>query len=314
MEIHEVTKGRGAYICDTSQGMKLLVEFRGSNEKGEFLKEFLSQLNAHGFIVEQISGNKNDAVITEDEGTGERFLLKDYVEGVELNVSNQNEIRSAVKELARLHKAVIRLNLNIPDKIRGTGESVVDARKRHLRELIKTRNYIRGRKKKNEFEQIYMREYQRMLESAENSINILQSQAEKGVECICCHGEYNQHNVVWTGEGWRIVHFENFVYTWQMVDLANFLRKIMEKNNWDIELGLDFLQVYHKESELSRDKCWQLYGLLLFPEKFWKITNHYINSRKAWISERDIEKIKKVVIQEEVRLKFMENLFSILIE
>lgn len=314
MEIHEVTKGRGAYICDTNQGMKLLVEFRGSNEKGEFLKKLLEQLNLHGFQVEQIVENKNGAAVSEDEGTGERFLLKDYVEGVELNVSNQNEVYGAARELARLHKAIMGLELMIPDKIKNISESVVDVRKRHYRELIKTRNYIRGKKKKNEFEQIYMRQYMPMLDAAEKSIQILQEQEDKGVEYICCHGDYNQHNVIWSNGCWRIIHFENFVYSWQMVDLANFLRKMLEKNDWDENFGIGLLRSYQKETQLSQDKCWQLYGLLLFPEKFWKITNHYMNSRKAWISERDIEKLKKVVVQEEVRLKFMENLFSILTE
>jgi hypothetical protein len=49
---------------------------------------------------------------------------------------------------------------------------------------------------------------------------------------------------------------------------------------------------------------------LLFPEKFWKIANHYYNTHKAWISGRDIEKLDKVIAQEENRIKFLENLFS----
>ena len=36
LDIKQITKGRGAYICDTSQGMKLLIPFRGSKERAAF--------------------------------------------------------------------------------------------------------------------------------------------------------------------------------------------------------------------------------------------------------------------------------------
>ena len=36
-----------------------------------------------------------------------------------------------------------------------------------------------------------------------------------------------------------------------------------------------------------------------------------MNSRKTWISQRDIEKLKKVIEQEGKRLHFMQNLFAI---
>ena len=46
-----------------------------------------------------------------------------------------------------------------------------------------------------------------------------------------------------------------------------------------------------------------------FPEKFWKISNHYYNSNKAWVSGRDIEKLEKVIEQEAKRLTFLEKAF-----
>ena len=35
-----------------------------------------------------------------------------------------------------------------------------------------------------------------------------------------------------------------------------------------------------------------------------------MNSHKAWISQRDIEKLNKVIEQETQKAKFMEKLFS----
>lgn len=310
MKINEVTKGRGTYICNTDMGMKLLVPFSGSNEKGDFLKIFLENLNEHGFPVEQIMKNTNSEVVTEDSITGERFIVKDYIAGTELNTGHFEEMEKVVNLLAAYHNVVKRMELPIPDKILENSSTVVESRRRHYRELVKVKNYIRSRKKKNEFEQIYMKYYEPILATAEESIGILEQQEQKNPVCGICHGDFNQHNAVRVEEQWYMIHFENFNYSWLTVDLANFIRKMLEKSDWDIALGMKLIDIYNEECELGDDGYYQLYGLLLFPEKFWKITNHYINSRKAWISGRDIEKLKKVIEQENMRLKFMENLFS----
>ena len=44
LDIKQITKGRGAYICDTSQGLKLLIPFRGSKERAAFLREVLKHI------------------------------------------------------------------------------------------------------------------------------------------------------------------------------------------------------------------------------------------------------------------------------
>ena len=54
LDIKQITKGRGAYICDTSQGMKLLMPFRGSKERAAFLREVLQYLQEEGVGTEQI--------------------------------------------------------------------------------------------------------------------------------------------------------------------------------------------------------------------------------------------------------------------
>lgn len=311
VEINGVTKGRGSYICNTNKGMKLLLPFCGSKEKGEFLRQYLAELDENGFTVEQILANKEEAAVTEDEVTGEKFLLKDYIGGKELDTACKEEMIEAVRLLARYHKVSRELEVAIPDKMKENEKLVVESCKRHCREFIKVKNYIRNRKKKNEFEQVYMRHYASMLETAEASIACLEKQELNALYVGICHGEYNQHNVVRTDDGWRMVHFENYAYSWRVVDLANFMRKMMEKHNWDVALGDALVEAYRKEYELKQEELQKLYGILLFPEKFWKITNHYMNSRKTWISERDIEKLKKVIAQETERLNFVENLFHI---
>lgn len=301
MEINEVTKGRGAFICNTSKGKKLLVPFRGSKEKGKVLLHFLEALKESGFEVEQIERNRNEEAVTEDEYTQERFLLKDYVDGVEISASKLEEMKEAVRMLAIYHNVSEQLSTG-----KETGENVNNWQ-RHYRELIKVRNYIRNRKKKNEFEQIYMKHFEHNRKTAEESLELLQEEFELPARSVPCHGDFNQHNILLSNGQYRIVHFENMQYNWAMTDLANFIRKMLEKNDWSDSIGMELISEYDRYRPMRLAEYRQLYGLLLFPEKFWKVTNHYMNSRKTWISERDIEKLKKVIEQEEKRLNFLDK-------
>ena len=126
-----------------------------------------------------------------------------------------------------------------------------------------------------------------------------------------CHGDYNQHNVIFSREGIAVVHFENFLYQESVGDLANFIRKMMEKNNWNAGLGMDLTRGYDRVRKLSPEELKYLYVYLAYPEKFWKIVNFYYNSRKVWIPGRHMEKLERLLIQQGVKKAFLEQTFSL---
>ena len=44
------------------------------------------------------------------------------------------------------------------------------------------------------------------------------------------------------------------------------------------------------------------------PIKYWKLLNQYINSKKTWISNKNMEKLKAVCEQEESKDKFLQQM------
>ena len=69
------------------------------------------------------------------------------------------------------------------------------------------------------------------------------------------------------------------------------MRKMMEKNGWSTELGKLLIQSYDSVRKLSEKELDMLKALLLFPEKFCKITNHYMNSKKNMDFRKSAEKL-----------------------
>jgi Ser/Thr protein kinase RdoA (MazF antagonist) len=123
-----------------------------------------------------------------------------------------------------------------------------------------------------------------------------------------CHGSYTYHNLLFYGSRTITTNFDKAEVGIQIRDLYDFLRKVMEKNGWEGEIGLDVLSAYGKERSLEKEEKILLYAMLLYPEKYWKLVNFYYNSRKSWISSRNLEKLIRIRAQEENRADFLKEL------
>lgn len=315
VEVRSTSKGRGALNCDTDQGIMLLKEFRGSKERAAFLHDILEFLSKEGFAAETIVLSKEGEILTEDEINGIFYLLKNWYTGRECDVKSRDDILAAIKKLAVFHSLAKHYKKEIPGFLKTDKSSLLNEYERHNRELNKVKNYIRNKNKKNEFEMLFMKEYENYKNQAFEVTNQLRQQMEEmdqelsGQMWGLCHGDYNQHNVVLSQGEWVLLNFEQMSYDVMILDLANFIRKILEKYNWNTGLGIEMITAYDSIRKLLPEEFKQLYIRLAYPQKYWKIANHYSSSRKSWISGRDIEKLEKVIDQEPQRKQFLKMLF-----
>lgn len=310
LEIKSIARGRRAYICETNCGTKILKEYKGSMERAEFLAAILDFLKAHQLRVETIVRTKEDEPAAKDSDDT-KYMLCGTFEGVECDTKSRDHILAGASELARLHLVSREYQGDIPEFVKSEPDAMLWLYEKHNRELNKVKNYIRTKKKKNEFEVRFMEQYHYFMEKAKEVTNLLAMQKFDAGLIGFCHGDYNQHNLLFEKSEAAIVRFDAFSYQVQMADLANFMRKMLEKQNWNCGLALDMIRAYDKERKLGEEEIRLLYLYLAYPEKFWKIANHYYNSHKAWLSGRDIEKLEKVVEQEKVRSEFLEMLFRL---
>ena len=102
---------------------------------------------------------------------------------------------------------------------------------------------------------------------------------------------------------------EHWGFDVQMADLYRFMRKILEKYNWDVRLGMKMLSAYHKEKSISEDEWQNIHIRFLYPEKYWKLANYYYSHKKVWISEKNVEKLQNLIRQREIWENFAEECF-----
>lgn len=301
-------KGRGSILCTDREGIYLLKEYTGSVHRLELLEEVLLYLKAQGFLTEELVRTSEGALCYTDVDGMSYFLRKTF-QGRECDTRNTEEILCVTRHMAKLHSLLADCHPSCGEQGDRQRISPPSLAEKHTRELKKVKNYVRAKKKKNEFESEFLRGYEHYMEQANQVLELEKTQCVPEGALQLCHGDFNQHNLLFTREGLAVIGFEKLRYDLCVSDLTNFMRKILEKHNWSSGLGMDMVMAYNAVRELAAWELRQLYLKLLYPEKFWKIVNHYYNARKTWVSLRDIEKLTRLSEQEMKREEFLSMLF-----
>lgn len=314
IEVLRSWKGRGTILCETKTGIKILKEYKGSKERLLAQKQLLEEIKKRGFYdIEEILLTKEGEILVQDEEKNS-YYLKEYWEGKECNVKEYHEICTVTEQMARLHRS-----MELPEFVKEyhmEPHSLVKEFEKHNRELIKIRRYLKEKRQKSDFEYFLYQNFdrfllksERVLEEVKDNCKLL-GEEEQAVKGCLCHGDFQHHNTIFSGDRAYIINFEKFALDSPMKDLCLFFRKMMEKNNWSMELGQYVLQSYQKQKRMSEEEKYQLYYRLSYPEKFWKIANFYFNSPKTWIPPKNMEKLEKILKQEEQKFVFLEMNFK----
>lgn len=303
----QTTRGRQMLLCQKDHMLYALKEYAGTEHKAELLYQLGTYLAENGWMTDGLVKNREGTCVTEGVD-GVAYTLHRYYRGRECDCRNQTEILLAVSGLARLHarcRLLSHKELPLPE-----GEDPLNVYVRHTKELKKIYQFVINRKKKNEFEQLYIKSFSEYYRQCEAVCCDMQKRQWDGAgqKTGICHGDFHYHNVLFFAGRPVFLQFLKAGYDWQIFDLCTFMRKILEKNGWDPMLGQAMVETYHRENPINEETFWQMYYRMAFPEKFWKLANRYYVSNKAWISPRNREKLQTEIYQNPKRLNYLDRM------
>jgi len=316
LEAAAVYRGRGALICDTKEGMVLIREFCGTKKKLEYQAELLSSISQSSeILVDEILVNQEGSYISVDK-ENVPYIVKHWYQGRECETRSESDIYAGISAMAALHKV-----MQMPIQEHYVKEPLNREFQRHNAELRKIRKFVSVKRKKNDFELQFLDSIQGYLKHGEEALKRLESSKYESLReqtlenGTVCHGDYNQHNV-WMleqkmGKEIAVTNFDSWNYDMQTADLYQFMRKILEKHDWDFEIGKNMLNKYQEIKPLSKEELQNLSIRFAYPEKYWKLANYYYTHNKAWISEKNLEKLEKLTAQHEKWRTFAEVLCSV---
>lgn len=314
--VNKAVRGRGAVILDTNDGYKKFYEYFGTAGRAKYEYELLNYIKDRGYEnVDGIIPNKEGELISGD-GQGNMFVLKEWFYGRECNVSSEQDILIGAENLACLHNITKSVDEQDIRELTIKTDSMFEEYNKHNTELKRIRNYMRTRKHKVEFEYDILRHFDEYYDYAENALKKLKTTKcmELEQESIdrnsICHGNYSYHNILFMNNKTATTGFERSGAGLLIKDLYFYLRKVMEKHNWNLKLGYDILDRYDKIRTISTEEQRILQVMLMYPEKFWKVVNHYYNSNKSWIPDKNVEKLKVVYTQQNQKEEFLTKIWS----
>lgn len=316
LEVLRSYGGRGGIMLETKDGLKMIKEFAGSRAKLPLEQRVLGILAERGVCaVDQVQANKEGELVTIGDYETP-YIIKDWPPGRECDPKNEEELLKSMRLLARVHRefrGVLRTEGAERRRILGADRS--EELEKHNREMKRARNFIRTRQKKGEFELLYLQCAETIFQNGAEALELLKAsgseklyqQAVDGEHL--CHGEYVHHNILLQRQETALVNFSRFEINVQMNDVSQFLRKIMEKHNWNGGLAERMLTAYERERPLSGEERAYLAASLCYPEKAWKLVHHYYHTNKAWVPEKSAEKLQVFLTQNERRKKMVKELW-----
>lgn len=315
LEVLRTWKGRGVYFCETSKGLHMLKEHRGSEEKLEKLWQLLTSLENVQFFKTDLPVRTKEGNFLVKDSDETTYLLKAWRDGRECDPRSELDVCRCMEGLAIFHTTAKEIweFSNPEERTKYEGTNLVTEMEKHTRELKKVQSFIRKKQKKSDFESCYLEIIPKFLTEA---ADITLKMRESGYESLrkealeqgkICHGEYMQHNVLFDRSKLVITNFEHAHLDLQCVDVSLFLRKIMEKQGWKISQGEKFLRSYEIVRPLEERERLILGLRLSYPEKLWKLANHYYHTNKAWIPAKNLEKLRTFASQQKEREKFVKR-------
>lgn len=314
LKINGTYRTKGNYGCDTATGRYILQEYNHSNDKMVTMKILYDYLEQAGFRTDFVIANKEGEFVSVSED-GYTYILKRWFDGGECSINNIKHICLGAKQLGKFHDSCKNTVLMWKEnKGLHPGENMIESFERHNKEIVRIRNYIKKRKNKNYFEMALQKIIDTYNVQAIHALEDLKKSEYKTAYAEALnnktinHGSYNHHNIMIWEERPVMINMLKVNYAPQIQDVYDFLRKVMEKNNWNIEIGKRVLEAYDDQRVMSEDELKMLKIMFQYPEKFWKIINYYYNSNKAWYSEKNEDKLKQFQKQEDLRWKFIESM------
>ena len=284
--VKKMQYNRSNYYLDTTKGQYLLRKVNIPREQIAFEYEVNRQLIHAGFYEigkMYLTKKQNPFALQQDK----LYVLQAYKEVEEIDFRAEEDLRQVIAVLARFHKAAKHITSKERHVENASIKNIYQYFHKRTLEGKKMKNSICNMSQKTRFEIMFnegYKEYERLQQMAmalideETAARLVQKAKEEGT---IAHNDYTYHALGKTKEGQYVMnHLDACGYNIQLVDVANVLIKIMQKNGWNIKLLDCLIQDYIAINPLTADEWHVLKALLIFPEKFASMCQKYTYSRR----------------------------------
>lgn len=245
---------------------------------------------------------------------GNYAYLTKWITSRECNYDNPVDILIASSKLAELHKKSRGFEVNKTMNPRVGWLKWIETFKTRKDEILDFKKRMYKKKKRTEFDNMYLRMMDQELARAEISIkNLIKSSyldvmnkeiTDKGF----CHHDYANHNVLIDSEGEiNIIDFDYCILDTHLHDLASLLIRRMKNGKWGIGNSLFIIQAYSVINEVKKEEIPIMAAFMEFPQDYWQVGIQYYWEKQPWDEEFFMKKLKKISKDRNEKQEFIDE-------
>lgn len=292
----------------TEKGILCLKRLKQSYEKALFSTSAQIHIyNSGGNVPAIITNNENSAI---SEHNDEIFVIYEWLEGKDLNFSNNEDLSLAINGLAKFHHYSKGYKPNKESRISSKSGKWPNQYNSMKNRIISWKDI--SKEKTDSCYAVYANSADSIIEIADTALELLnQSEykkltSEDSDSLVLCHQDYGKGNAILTENGVYVLDLDGVTFDLPARDLRKIIGKDAENSGkWDKSNILKILNWY-TENPMTDEEKKVLYIDLLFPHWFFGLTKNLFQKNKI-LKAREIERISKL---EEAKVQVLLNLIK----
>lgn len=313
IKIESIKPNRGVYYVKTDKGVRCLKKINYGIQKLLFVygaKEHL--LNNNFMSVDRYFLNVDGlpyALVNEDI-----YTMSEWIEGRECDFQNKEDLVIAAVNLAKLHNASKGYEPPENSKLKtdlGRWPHLMDKR---IKALDRMKDMARKKGSKTPFDLNYIKIVQFYKDLGRRAMAVLGDSQYMDIckiteeEKSFCHHDYTYHNIIINGDNnVNVIDFDYCKREIRIYDISNFMIKVLKRVDWNIEYAKIILDAYNSVSPLMEEEYKVLFAFLLFPQRFWRLSNRFYYNEVNWAQNTFNKKIDELMEEQKSYLKFIED-------
>jgi spore coat-associated protein S len=313
IKIENIKPNKGVYLLKTDKGLKCLKKINYGTQKLLFVYGAKEHLMRNEFPrVDRYCVNTEGnpyALVNEDI-----YTLSEWIEGRECDFRSKDDLIKAAKSLAYMHISSKGYEPPENSKLKTDLGRWPNLMEKRVRSFDKMRDMGRKKSNKGSFDLKYPKIVQFYKDLGKRAISVLEdskymdlcreTEEDKGF----CHHDYTYHNIIIDKEdNINVIDFDYCKREIRTYDISAFMIKVLKRVEWDIEQAQLIIDSYNEISPLKAEEYRVLFAFLLFPQRFWRLSNRYYYNEVNWPSNTFNNKLEELISEQEKYINFIEN-------
>lgn len=309
IKFKDTEKQRAVFKISSSKGDKCLKKVYYDEPTLLFIYSVIEWLNVKGISCPKLIPTKQGLRYVKYNNN--LFIATNWIDGRKCNYDDNSDVIASARNLAKIHKFSKGFKPIPGSIIHKNDPDIIPSYSKHFLQLLEFSN--KAFIIKDKFSKLYLDSFDYNIEKAQESVYLLSTidfSKPLGDEVslyAICHNDYVNKNIIFSeDENIHIIDFDKTKMDAPVFDICSFLKRILKRKNtsWDFEVFRSAIEGYEEIRPLSEREYKTILAILMFPQKYWKISRDYYRNIKKCNKESFATILKKIVKQQEDHSNF----------